>query len=229
MSNQIAMPVELTQKQKKDFEKDGYLVVPGLIDKDLLESVRKGYRRAISGQIRNESWKNNSFEKGTLLQLPGPSDHIEELQNQEHIKLMVSVARQLMGEKIDFWYDQLICKPAGNPWETLWHQDAGYWKFLEADEPAITAWLAVEDVSEDMGCMSFVPGSHTHGRVEHRDASKENPIGGALEAICAPENVVKVPLKAGDVSFHHKNTLHYTSGNSGLADRCGLVNHMRAM
>jgi phytanoyl-CoA hydroxylase len=228
MSTEPHAPPTITSKQKQDFEDLGFLVVPNVITGELLKQIQTGYRRAIDGQVHTDFW-DKKYKRGELLQLPGPSQHIEELQGEEHLDLMVAVARQLLDDRLSFWYDQLIYKPAGNPWETLWHQDAGYWKDMEESSPAMTAWLAVEDVSEDMGCMSFVPRSHKQGTVEHKNASKDNPISGALEAVCQPEEIVKVPLNAGDVSFHHKNTLHYTSGNHGNADRCGLVNHMRAM
>lgn len=218
----------LTTTQKKEFDDNGFLVVPGLISGDLLKNIQKGYAKTVAGEIESEDWANQ-FKPGQLLQLPGPSKNLKELQGEEHLDLMVEVARQLFDESVCFWYDQLIFKPAGNPWETLWHQDAGYWNNMPDDRPAVTAWLAVEDVAEDMGCMSFVPGSHKEKRIEHRDASDDNPISGALQAVCDPDEVVKVPLRAGDVSFHHKYTLHYTSGNHGKADRCGLVNHLRGM
>lgn len=220
-------PREITINEIDFYKENGYVVIRNLIPKEVLERVRKGYRKAVNGDYKPEAWAQ-TWKENNLLQLSSPVDHITELNNHKHIEPIVQSARQLSGSQVDFWYDQLIYKPAGNPWETAWHQDASYWKkSLSPETPSLTAWLAVEDVDLDMGCMSFVPGSHKKGLMEHRDISDNNPINGALEAVSDFSSAVKAPLNAGDVSFHDKYTLHFTSGNFGKRDRCGLVHHMK--
>ena len=224
-----ATPNTLSQEAIDDFNDNGYLVVPNLISQDLLVDLQAGYDDAVSGRLQVEQWSERQ-RLGQLMQLQAPSTHIPQLQSRAHLLPILAIAQQLMGPKIDFWYDQLIYKPAGNPWETPWHQDAGYWHRRFGPElPAITCWLAVRDVDTDMGCMQFVPGSHRHGVIEHHSVSDTNPINDALAVENVTGKPVSIAMQAGDVSFHHSMTLHYTSGNNGKNDRCGLVNHLADM
>jgi phytanoyl-CoA hydroxylase len=216
-------------KEKISFYKEyGYVKIENAIPDELLENIQKGYRNAINGHYLDGNW-GDVWKKDSLLQLQNPHKNVPELYDSEYRDIIVGFAQQLENDDIEFWYDQLIYKPVGNKWETPWHQDAGYWQGdIQKIPTAITGWLAVEDVDESMGCMSFIPGSHKNGKCSHQDVSKTNPIGGALQADVDLSCAVNVPLKAGDITLHNQYTLHYTSGNSGTADRCGLVNHLRS-
>lgn len=218
------MSQTMMEDKKTFFETHGYVIMEGCIDASLLKNIQKGYHQVVRGEVRAPGW---NWRPGEMLQLGGSCAVVPELKNSPHIDIILNVARQLTGSDIEFWYDQLIYKPASSVWETPWHQDSGYWGDMKEFTPALTAWLAVEDVDEHMGCMSFIPGSHKLGRVRHVDVSKTNPISGALEAEADFSRVVKVPLKAGDVSFHHKHTLHHTTGNQSSRGRCGLVHHLK--
>ncbi len=41
----------------------------------------------------------------------------------------------------------------------------------------VTAWLAVSDVTTANGAMSFVPGSHHQGQLEHHDTFRDDNLG----------------------------------------------------
>ena len=75
-------------------------------------------------------------------------------------------ARRLTGcRHVRIYHDHAMIKPPGERSKpTNWHQDAPYW----AMDPvgALSAWIAVDDVNIDNGCLHFVPGSHRHGRRE---------------------------------------------------------------
>jgi ectoine hydroxylase-related dioxygenase (phytanoyl-CoA dioxygenase family) len=44
-----------------------------------------------------------------------------------------------------------------------WHQDWQYWRYWEDDSELFTAWIAISDVQEDLGPVSFLVGSHQWG------------------------------------------------------------------
>ncbi|MCP4874259.1 MAG: phytanoyl-CoA dioxygenase family protein, partial [Gammaproteobacteria bacterium] len=54
-----------------------------------------------------------------------------------------------------------------------WHQDLTYWGLGETDDE-ITAWIALSDVSVELGCMRFIPGSHQHELLPHHDSFIES-------------------------------------------------------
>ena len=89
-----------------------------------------------------------------------------------------------------------------------------------------TCWLALSEVTEKMGALQFVPGSHLEGIAEHIDATHKNPINGALEVHVDESKAVQVEYGPGDATIHHSRTLHYTSGNDTDQPRRGLSTHL---
>ena len=133
---------------------------------------------------------------------------------------------QLNGEDLEVAYDQLIYKPPYSPIEVLWHQDAGYGPWPEeAVERGITCWLALVDATPEQGSMQFIPGSHQQGIYLHHSAQDRNPIGGALEVRLEDQVAVPVSYQAGDCSFHHACTLHYTGPNQTNKERRSFSTH----
>ena len=69
-------------------------------------------------------------------------------------------------DDLQVWHDQIQYKPPQHGGINNWHQDAPYWPILRPlDDPGmpITAWVALDDVDEENGCMSMVPHSHLWG------------------------------------------------------------------
>ncbi len=87
---------------------------------------------------------------------------------------LASIAKQLhKANHIRLWHDQALYKlPGGSKTEP--HQDLSYWPML--DRNAGTIWIALEEVTLDMGAMYFIPGSHKSGI-----DSYENRIEDAIE------------------------------------------------
>ena len=115
----------LTAEQVSQFEVNGFLILRGFIPADMLADLRRGYDAATRGEFDVDGW-NEKIRSGQILQLGMPSRHIPGWEEHEYLRRMIAVGKQLLGEDIDYKYDQLIYKPPGNPVELLWHQDAGY-------------------------------------------------------------------------------------------------------
>lgn len=212
-----------TDELLQRWEHDGYVVVRGLIDAGEIARIREVYDRF----VRDAEEANDGAKRGKIIQRNGLCSSDAQYRDWPYLAKIVEVGRLLLGDDIGFWYDQIIMKPAGNPATTPWHQDAGYWRDqTQASHRALTCWLALSDVTEQHGCMQFIPGSHKHAIVEHDDASQWSEISGALAAKVDGSKAVKVALKPGDVTLHHCRTLHFTDGNLANTPRCGLITHM---
>jgi hypothetical protein len=122
-----------------------------------------------------------------------------------------ALAEALLGQAVEYRFDHAIYKPAFNGRATAWHQDEAY----TLDPRLVTAhfWVPMQDVSVEMGCMQFIPGSHRepmrrHHRLEHLRHS---------HALTTDEvdtgRAVACPLRAGDVTVHFPRTLHDTGPN----------------
>ena len=70
---------------------------------------------------------------------------------------------QLTGHAdLQVWHDQIQYKPARYGGSTHWHQDAPLWPIIKPMTP-VSAWIPLDDATEENGCMWMVPGSHKWG------------------------------------------------------------------
>ncbi|MCX5662867.1 MAG: phytanoyl-CoA dioxygenase family protein [Planctomycetota bacterium] len=121
------------------------------------------------------------------------------------------IAQKLAGVKLRLWHDHTLIKQPHNRANTEFHQDRPYWPLLDADHP-LSAWIALQDVPVERGCMSFIPGSHrvtnlvSQDLMDPRDLFRKCP-----ELAYYPR--VTVPLRAGDVTFHHAYAAHMATSN----------------
>ena len=131
-----------------------------------------------------------------------------------HARLAESARRLAEAAHVRIYHDHAMIKPGGQASkETNWHQDAPYWPM----EPggALSAWIAIDDVSVENGCLHFVPGTHKFGPlpaiklgVEGENIAAKMKEQGYDVAEPAP-----APMAAGGVTFHHGCTFHYAGPN----------------
>jgi len=128
-----------------------------------------------------------------------------------------ALAAALLGRAVEYRFDHTIYKPAFNGRATAWHQDEAY----TLDPRLVTAhiWVPMHDVSVEMGCMQFIPGSH-RGQVRPHHRLQHLRHAHALEADDVDaRRAVACPLRAGDVTVHMPRTLHYTGPNMTATPR----------
>ena len=202
---------ESTDRQVREFDERGYVVIRGLVSKAELEPLLRSYLAAARGERIIADW-NDQLQPGRIVQLGDPSAKLG-WRGMPYFARICAVARSLAGADMVLAYDQMIYKQPGQETEVLWHQDAGHDWQDSASARGITCWLALVDVARDQGAMTFLPGSHRYGIVQHHSAQDRNPIGGALEAEADTGAAEVVEYRAGDCSFHHGRTLHYTGAN----------------
>ena len=102
--------------------------------------------------------------------------------------------------------------------DRVFHQDFPHWPFDRAG--AFTIWIALTDMTEEMGTLQFLPGS-----------PKEGPLGRFSRSI--GDDMVKAnpwlldkygkvggqPMLAGDATVHADLMVHGASGNTTGKDR----------
>src|ERR1017187_1314505 len=102
---------------------------------------------------------------------------------------------QLTGANdLRIWHDQIQYKPASKGGVNMWHQDAPLWPIL-APMTEVSAWVALDDVDVDNGCMSMVPGSHLWGSNMGFLSSLANYTAMPSEFEGHPIEVVPRPVK----------------------------------
>lgn len=136
---------------------------------------------------------------------------------------ILELTRALIGPRIRVFRDQALQKPPGGQAKPL-HQDLSYFRVQRADE-LVTAWIALENATEENGCMIYASGSHKHGLFEittdperpahHVPDTRGLDIG--EEVLC--------PVPAGAVIFHHGYTLHRSDVNKTQSWRKSVQLH----
>jgi hypothetical protein len=147
------------------------------------------------------------------------------------LPILAQWSAQLVGARqIRLLEDGAIFKEPGSGGTLKWHQDYPYWPL--SAPVAITAWIALDDVTVENGAMHMAVGSHLMGErlpgafgtgtpyLEDRRPSTvkqiEDPEALGLER--AP-----VELGAGDVSLHHPLTWHASGPNTTERPRRSFV------
>ncbi|MEM7563622.1 MAG: phytanoyl-CoA dioxygenase family protein [Pseudomonadota bacterium] len=131
----------------------------------------------------------------------------------------------ILGPDLILWSAEFFVKKAATEKIVTWHQDLTYWGLGETDEE-VTAWIALSDVTQESGCMRFVPGSHHQQILPHRDTFDECNLlsrGQEVDVDVDESTAVDVILKPGQLSLHHGRIFHASGPNRSANDRIGMV------
>jgi ectoine hydroxylase-related dioxygenase (phytanoyl-CoA dioxygenase family) len=127
-------------------------------------------------------------------------------------RAVAAVLLSVAPEALEVW-GHMIYKPPRIGNVTPWHQDEAYWD-PGLHYTALGAWLPLDDVDLENGCMCFIPGSHRQDVLPHRHINDDPAVHGLETTVDVDDSrMVAVPLPAGGATFHHSRLLHYTPPN----------------
>lgn len=192
------------------YRRDGFCVVRGLLSAGECAEYRAECLRLCeeSDLLRNQP---GSKYRAALIQRVNVWRDSPAIARLTLLRQLCAWATALAGEPLRLWHDHILAKAPKNGAPTEFHQDQPYWPHRDSAQP-ISAWIALQDVPVERGCMSFIPGSqHLTGL----GSSDLTDAGGlfALRPELAMEPRVTIPLRAGDVTFHHGRTAHRANAN----------------
>lgn len=220
------------------YEKDGYLVMEGLMKPEEVELLRqetlKICRNETSatffGRIEAPpSSDQEALDRYLCVHFPHKiSEPIKEIV--AHHEPTNAVLRALIGSpNVKACQSMLFVKPPGDPGQA-WHQDE---YFIPTEDHSLTAnWIPLDDTDVQNGCLWVWPGSHREMKLfphrphnlPHYDFAQMASDHGYPESAAVP-----VPMKAGDVLFFHGHILHRSLENKHLPGsgryRRVLTNH----
>lgn len=138
---------------------------------------------------------------------------------------VLDAVESVLGPNLLVWSCELFIKEAGSEKIVSWHQDMTYWGMGGSDKQA-TAWIAITNVSEEAGCMRFVPGSHKQQLVPHIDKFSENNLlsrGQEVAVDVDEDDAVLDDLAPGEMSIHHGRIFHASGPNRSSDRRIGAA------
>ena len=92
---------------------------------------------------------------------------------------------------------------------TPWHQDSGVVAEEADDTEMLTVWFPLRDVGVENGCLRVTPSSHRGEVLTHCTGRPGMPVGLQIPgALFDEESARALPMRAGDVLFLHRRTIH---------------------
>ena len=140
-------------------------------------------------------------------------------------KPILDAIESVLGPNLLVWSCELFIKEAGSEKIVTWHQDLTYWGMGGSDKQA-SAWIAITDVTEQAGCMRFVPGSHKQDLVPHVDTFSDKNLlsrGQEVAVEVDEQDAVLDDLAPGEMSIHHGRIFHASGPNRSQDRRIGMV------
>jgi len=224
-------------EQYKQYHRDGYLIVRGLLDSSEIAEL---FELAEQSRLNSQSLikKANADSKDPLKEEFAAATRVHMLSRvnaaAERGMLnprVLDVTEALIGPDVYALQSMMFLNPPGKGGQG-WHQDSCY--IRTHPDTLIGAWIALEEVDEENGCLWVVPGSN------HEPVYPPDGIGGgnvhaldAFDDLHAVQNVshvddevntlskvvakypppIPVKLGAGDVLFFHSHLFHRSYPN----------------
>lgn len=190
------------------FQSEGVVKIPQVITKPEAERFRQAAMRVLN-QMQTEA--PNNYAGKSFHQKVNIWCQDETMRELTFHPNLTAMATQLAGTKLRVWHDHILAKMPEISAPTAFHQDLVKWPY-DRKSMALSAWIALQDTTIEMGCMSFLPGSHK--LMDVRDIHTSDQEGWKKEMPDLqwwPRMVI--PLRVGDCTFHHGMTFHAAGAN----------------
>lgn len=225
------------------YREHGFAVVRGLMPAHVLKDMRQTVQDVIKARISAQGINVNSNDIDHLYEFLCRGDRslggdiYRVLKSHpaclwfatapmltNYVRRLLGTTNQLFQTPIHFRIDR---KGEGELFGVPWHQDYPY---ICTTDNGITVWYAITDVTEDMGPMQVMPGSHTHGmcptRIDKNYKVKwdhQKIFSMVYPPYDSDPGIISLPVKAGDVVFMHAMTVHRSGTNTTDRNRWSVV------
>jgi phytanoyl-CoA hydroxylase len=223
----------LTKEQIRQYEEEGYLILPNVYDAALVQRMRT----VVDGLVENSREAKASDKVYDLAPTHSASrPRVRRIKNpvavdpvfQEVVRHpnLIAILRQLIGPNIRLRNSKLNLKEAhhGDPVE--WHQDWAFYPHTNQDVLAVGVML--DDCQLENGPLLVIPGSHKDPIYNHHS---DGYFCGAMDpSRCDVDFSKAVPCTApaGSISIHHARTVHGSAENTSTHPRRLLLYEITA-
>ncbi|EAR51960.1 SnoK-like protein [Oceanicola granulosus HTCC2516] len=202
----------LDQTQIDAYRRNGFTVIEDIVPADRLADLKAAVEAAVEAEsVRVPDGELSTYDKIFTQKVNIWSRH-PDVKAHTLWERFGQVAAELTGGPMRIWHDQALFKQPGfADNRTPWHHDAVYWPHRDHWR-ATTIWIALEDATEENGCMSFLPGTHALGPLD--PVALDDPADIFANAPHLRQvDPVACPLKAGSCTFHDGLVWHCAGPN----------------
>ncbi len=212
----------LTPQEIRQYQRDGWLVpqwqLPAARTAQMRDALDELLRR--NPGVRPEKLVSAHVEGDNGEGVKGVADFLALARDPDIVELVSGVA----GDDLILWGCHVFCKPAGDGFETPWHQDGHYWPIRPL--ATCTVWVALEPSTRSNGCLRVIPGSHRAQQLHahlHEDR-QDLTLNQRLAAGAFDEGeAVDIELQPGQMSLHDVYMIHGANANRSAQRRTGVA------
>lgn len=221
----------LTDHQKEQFWRDGFLVVEDAVAPDRLAAMRadfsawveesrshdKPYGETLDGRPRFDVEPGHSAEKPGLRRVNAPVEVSQACYDAMADSRMTDCVADLLGPNVKLHHTKINSKLPGTATAVKWHQDFPFTP--HSNDDLVTALLMVDEVTEENGPLEVVAGSH---RGALHSLWHDGVFTGAVADSIAEDSVAKAKVctgPAGSVCLMHTRLLHGSASNRSAHPR----------
>jgi ectoine hydroxylase-related dioxygenase (phytanoyl-CoA dioxygenase family) len=227
----------LTEAQVAEYEREGYLVLPDLLDDADMAPAREAMQQKVA-QIADELYadgliadrhENAPFETRLARLFDGLTDREflrygrswrDRLPGYYHLMAhpkILDIVESLIGPEVfaNPVYNVRPKVPRVAAGAVPWHQDKSYWPDANSN-PVITVWIPLVDATHENGCLHIWPRTHRTRlmsyHAEQRTGTKYTEIDEEHLA-GARREAVPLPLRAGGAIVFNDRCVHMSTPN----------------
>jgi ectoine hydroxylase-related dioxygenase (phytanoyl-CoA dioxygenase family) len=204
----------VSKEDKAAFDRDGAVLLRGLIDQTAQDSLREAIARELE--------RPQEFFGRRLLWRSDP-DFARFCRE----SCTPQIIAELFGTStVNLFMDQLFAKAPGTITRTGWHNDLPYWP-IKGWQVA-TTWVALDPINKENGALELIRGSHKWNR--RYQPFQPDLHGGAIVSKGAEgeiydplpdfeterdrHDIISWEMQPGDVLVFHAMTVHGAAGNN---------------
>ncbi|MGE0800007.1 MAG: phytanoyl-CoA dioxygenase family protein [Lautropia sp.] len=225
-------PKVLTQSQREHYFREGYLLLPGVIDADWLARLRAATdglierSRAISrSDAVFDLEPGHSAEAPRLRRVSKPVEQDPAYWSYVTDSIMADIVADLVGPDVKFHHSKLNFKWLRGGEEVKWHYDIAFWPHTNYSPLTVGTYLY--DCGMEQGPLAVLPRSH-----EIEPLLSQYDDDGQWTGCLSDRDVARLDLSgvqyltgpAGSLTLHNCRMLHSSPKNQSDLGRPLLLN-----
>jgi len=214
----------ISSEAVSDFQTNGYIIIPGLLDTEETAGLRSYSRAEIAMTAESYSRRDTTGSEARLALRNSLDDQCCYTAIVRSRRVAETMSR-LLGDEVYHYHHKLIMKEplTGGAWE--WHQDYGYWYNFGCLYPDMgSCMIAVDQATRANGCLQVLHGSHHLGRIDHTRIGEQTAADvDRVQAARDRLELIYCEMNPGDAIFFHANLLHRSDCNRSDQPRWSLI------
>ncbi len=193
---------------KVDLESDGFVILRGVYGDSFLRRIRKMTDEVI------EFFNSDRFDPFEKYYLKHRTDQgvlydlyqrFPEYQTMAKNELILDTLESVLGPNIFMYENSLVYKPPGKRNGVPFHQD-----FISRPNEPIkyVAWMALDKITKDNGCLYAIPGSHKNGFLKWHRVKGETHHDRIVPGQFDENDAVALEMEPGDVLVFNMLVVH---------------------